>query len=570
MLEEQPQETRGDSTVPAAAERHGLAGRWSRLLERYEAELGQQQDRNQRLRLLLAAARLLEEKLGRPEEALPRLEEALRLDAGFSPARRALKRLHREAGRLELLAGQLAAEVQAVSGSLKRAQLHWERGQTFDALGDEPSARQAYTDALAEAPGFLPALYALEPLLARAGEWTELARRLEQVIPRCSEPADQAALLTALGRLREEQLDDPEGSFEAYALAVDVFPQEVEALAALERLCRRLGRWADLARVLEKEAALSEGGPSGAATMLEVARIRLDLLADPAAARLALEEAVALDPLHRPSLEALASLLGAPADRPLLAEVLGRWAGVESEPRERADLLTRQGLLLLELGEEEQAVAALEEAVHSHSTHLPALQALGECYRRRGSWRSLARLQLEEGRSQADPELKARALLRAAEILERQLGDSEAALAALHEALATGPGRLAALRELSRLLGRLGRWAELAQVLAREAERATDPEQSVLHLLELSRVSEERLDDLDGAVQVLEAVLRLEPGHLPALERLAPLYRRQERWAELVATLLEAAEQLGDPRAVVALLADAARTAEEGLGDAER
>lgn len=565
MVEEQAQQTRKEAGGGGADD-----GSAQRLLAMYEAELKLEPDGAPRTRLLLAAGRVLDERLGRRSEAIRHYEQALALDPGFQPARRALKRLYRSLGQLEQVADVLAAEAEAAPTPLKRAQACWERGQTLEALGNEAGARAAYQAALAAAPAFLPALFALEPLLLRAGEYTALAGWLEQVIPCCTEPADQAVLLTALGRLREGQLDDAEGAFDAYTQAVELFPQEVEALAALERLCRRLQRWSDLARVLEKEAALSEAGPSGASTLLEVARIRSDLLGDQAGARAALEEAAALDPLHRPTLDALAALLNGPADRPRLAEVLGRCARLEPEPLARADLLTRQAALLLELGEEDEAVAALEQALQAYPQHRPALQALGEHHRRRGNARGLAQMQLAEARSQADVELRARGLLRAAELYERQLGDSETALQVLQEALQTGPGRLAAVRELSRLLGKLGRWAELARVLEGEAERATDPEQALLHLLELARVQDERLDDPAAAVRSLEAILVLHPGHRTALERLMQLHRRLERWEALIRTLLTLAEHLKDSRSVVAALTDAGRVAEEGLGDPER
>jgi len=547
----------------------GDPGGWEQLLQLYLGELAAAQGEH-KARLLYAIGRLQEERLGRPRDALRSYEEALRGAPTYHPPRRAAKRLYREGGQPDLVAELLAGEAAAATTTLERAQVLWEQGQLFESLGRREAALASYRGALAAEPAFAPALAALQPLLAARGGWAELAEVVAAAIPGCVDMVERAALYSLLGRLREVYLDDLEGAWEAFDEAVALNPQEVEALAALERLCRRLHRWSDLARTLELEAALSESGPSSASTLLEVARIRQDLLGDPGQAQVALEEALSLDPHHRPSLEALAGLLGVAGRQERLAEILGRWAEVETEPRERADLYYRRSQLLLRLGRQAEALEALHQSHHAYPHHRPTLQALGELLRRAHDWSGLAAMQLEEARSLEDPDQRALALLRTAEVFARRLGDDLTAVAVLREAVATGPGRLAAIRELSRLLGRLERWTEQAELLAREAERSPDPEQASEHLRELARVREERLADPAGAAQALEQALRLDPDERPVLEKLVQLYRELGCGEDLIRVLLLLAERVEDQRAVVALFGEAGRVAEETLGDGGR
>lgn len=545
------------------------SAKWTRLLAVYERELAVEGPPARRARLLYAAARILDERLGQRREALRRYDEALRDDPRLLPARRALKRLYRQMGQPEMLARMLTEEAELAGSGLERARCLWQRGQVLEALGLHDEAAHAYQDALDDVPSFLPALYSLEPRLRGAQDWGRLSRLLREAAATTGDPQERASLLRSLGGLLEGPLDDPQAALDAYREAVELAPHDVEALATLEQLARRMERWEDLAAVLDHEAALSEHGPSAATALLEAARVRLERLDDPASARVTLRRALELDGRHRASLELLATLLDPEEEQEELAEVLGAWALAEPDAAERADLLSRQAVLLEARGRHAASILALEATLAAYPLHQAALQALGAHYREHGDYAALCQLQLAEARATEDLDLRAQGLLRAAELLDEELGDPILAVAVLREALETGPGRLAVVRELRRLLARAERWSELADILEREAERSLEPSQAVGHWLELARVREDHLDDPVGAATALRCLLELQADHRGALEALARLCRHLRRWEELVGALLASAELTDDTRAVAATLCEAGRVRGEELGDVE-
>jgi tetratricopeptide (TPR) repeat protein len=110
-------------------------------------------------------------------------------------------------------------------------------------------------------------------------------------------------------------------------------------------------------------------------------------------------------------------------------------------------------------------------------------------------------------------------VLRAA-VLTELYRDAEAETAA-RSALELAPGHPEALFTLGVLAQRRGRHAE-AVALYREALRG-DPEGLFLHARHNLAVALARLGDRQGARRELEAVLRVQPGFVPAQQSLARL-----------------------------------------------
>jgi tetratricopeptide (TPR) repeat protein len=97
--------------------------------------------------------------------------------------------------------------------------------------------------------------------------------------------------------------------------------------------------------------------------------------------------------------------------------------------------------------------------------------------------------------------------------------------------------------ELERLLAVASRWHDLVELLERRAElHATlgDGAAEIGALARAADVWEGKLDDADAAGDILEKILKREPGSVAALTRLSRIYERAGDWAKCKQTLEQA------------------------------
>ena len=529
---------------------------WRKKLISYEAELGATAEPAMQARLQHAMGRLLEDRLDEPREALVHYQEAAAADPAYRPALRDARRLFRSSDQPLMAAEILHRESRCVPDAVTRAALHWERGQLLEQAGaDTTVIRAAHEAALAADPTCVPALHALGPILAASADWQALSDAYGEAAGASEDPTTRAGLLCEQARVTELHLEGAEVACDMYSVAVDADPTHLVALVELERLARRCARWSLLAQTLERTAALSGAGTDAAHDLDEAAGIHLRQLGDEAAAHRCLLLALAADSEHVPSLDGAEGLLRGHASYQSLADLRGRQAEAAVGAAEKAAFLCRQADLLARLPDRsEEALTVYRRAAALSPTYLPALKELGRRLEETGEWQELVDLQLAEAAALEDPSARGERWMRAAELLERKLGLEDRAIEVLQRATGSGPGRLRAVRELVRLLGRAGRWEEAAGALVTEVESSDEPEHRVEHLRRLAEIRESHLEDRVEAVRALHELLEDRPEDLAARSELGRLLRDLEWWEELAESRLQEAELLDDARGIVALL----------------
>ncbi|MDI7268113.1 MAG: tetratricopeptide repeat protein, partial [Myxococcota bacterium] len=261
---------------------------------------------------------------------------------------------------------------------------------------------------------------------------------------------------------------------------------------------------------------------------------------------------------------------GRPAAVGALIQRYRREASEDRAGRERAALLYEIGRLFEEhLGDAGQAVVHFREAVEADGTFVPVLRALRRHVMGRGAAAEV--LDLLDREIAATPEGPARAgLLRErGGVLERDLGRADEARAAYVEALRVDPSDGMAARALAVAARRARDWPALREALTCEAARTVSPDARRAVLLELARLNEMVLGDLDAAEAGYREAARLEGGVTEAREALERIAWKAGRWADLVAMLAEDAAAIDGP-ARADLLYQIARISVDRLGDRHR
>jgi tetratricopeptide (TPR) repeat protein len=330
------------------------------------------------------------------------------------------------------------------------------------------------------------------------------------------------------------------------------------------------GRWQELLAVLTEDSARLEG-EARADVLYEIARLSIDHLDDPARARLALEEVRTIQPDRPLALRELLALYEAAASWEEAAITARALASLSSDPREKILLLHRLGLMLHEqLARPDDAILALRVGLALDPLSPPLLQSLGEILVRHGRWADLCSMHLAEAEGQQDPERKALAFCRAAEVCERQLEKPGDAVVHYEAALGVRPFFPPALRGLEILYRRTGLARDLAGLFGRLADNATEPSLKIGYLERRAATLENVVGDVEGAVVSFEAILELDPGHAAARAALMRIHEQRRDWEQLIAQLKRLAERDRSEEGAAALLLRAGEIAERELGDPAR
>jgi tetratricopeptide (TPR) repeat protein len=490
--------------------------------------------------LALRAGRLYEQHQD------PRAEERYRtvLEAGGGggpgeaergEALSALERLYRGRGDgarlVEIL--ERRAEVELDIGEKKR--LLTEAAtirQTFDPqTSSSEEAVAAWRKVLAVDEADATALDALAALYERAGSWRELVEVLEERARFSEVPAEQAQLKGRIGQLYAERLEELDKAAQVYRDLVDLEPDSLAALEALEQVERRRGDPAAVQEVLVRRLQAVGAGAGQIPVYLQLADLALSTAgkeASPEDAIGYLHEVLTLAPGHGQATERLLALLEENGKYHDLVDVLTQEANRRGQAGDAAGevaLLVRVADVWEgRLGSPESATEILERILARDPTSVRALA-------------SLARIYESAGESDKCRETLARALPLAktgeeqAELhfrigrLDAQEGGDAAGEAAYRRALAAWPQHKGAREGLEAIARGRGAWDEVVELLRlREAEVAGDEAAARALYVELAQILLGKLGRPGDALPWLERARALAPDEPTVLEPLGDLY----------------------------------------------
>jgi golgin subfamily B member 1 len=482
---------------------------------------------------LYQAARLQEETLGRPLDAVSTYQQVLALDGEDLPAIDKLIELYLKLERWEDLLGVYAKRADIVTSPGEKKAMYAEIGTVYEReLRDNARAIDSYQRILEVDPDDRTAIARLDALYLATGNYRELLSVLEREVDLTIDPYEAVSYRFRIAELWDERLGDSARAVEGFREILDLAPDHQPTLAALEGMIR--------------------GG------------------------REPLKAAEVLDPVYRQ--------LG---EWQKLAAVQEVRVAHETDALRKVELL--QGLAELQ----ELQLGSAQAAFHAFGRSLPfdprnpvtqsSLERLGE---QLGAWREVTQLydagveQLAQARDGSHLELA----LRSAQIYEIQLDDVDAAITRYQKVIDVDSGHVQALEALDRLYGASGRWNELSEVLKKEMEVAASPDAVLDTQYRLGQVLQTRLHRVGDAVAQYREILAAEPGYRPAVqsletlfsegqlpaeigEVLEPLYRMSGAWSSLIGVHEVQLQHQKDQTERVAMMHRVAEIAEDKAGD---
>jgi tetratricopeptide (TPR) repeat protein len=546
------------------------AGRKEDLFQNLAAQRAAATDAAARERVLARMAALAAE-LGRLDEAVALWKDLLQARPRHEEALVALEELYERLERWSDLAQHLRLRVQATVDRREIARLNDKLGLVLRSrLGDPTQAIQSYKAVLDTDPRNRRALEALRDIHAAQGDLDALVAVWRRLVPLQEDAAgvkrarlELAEVLLRAGNKRE--------AIEQAKLAFDIEPHAAEELVRIEEIFRQAGAAQDGVRAAEARAALlaAQGGPAEAVpAWLAVAELwKAQKRGDAAAA--ALEKVLELDPANRTAYEELRQLHSEAGNWRALARVCDLFAPQLADPAEKLVLLKEvAGIHEKKLGQKEMAFLAWCRALSEAPGDADALAAAERLAVDTEAFDELAAV-LEQVAEEARGMVKARLLLRLGKLKDERLDDADAAEASYRRALEADPASPEALEALTQLFKRRGRVRDLVITLEQKLEAAAGLDEKKAMLLEVAKLYDGEMGDVEEAVTALRRVLELDGSDAAALEQLSGLYRREQRWQDLAQVLSRARDLAASDEARVVFQLQIAGLYENEISDDE-
>jgi tetratricopeptide (TPR) repeat protein len=528
-----------------------------------------------RRRAFLKIAQLAEQRLSDDALAIRTYAALLEEDPKERAALEALDRLYRKTSQwrvlAEVLEKQLALSPDDDAIRLQLAALREEQ------LNDVAGAIALYQKVLERDPSSMTARAALErhlrgelqheaatillPIYERAGEWARLCEANE-VLAQKAQGERLVEILRTVGRVREEKLDDPSGALDAYTRALRAAPADRDLYVRLEKLAERLNAWPQLVTLFREIASRPLALPVQIELRCRLGRLYRDRLNEIERAVATFQRVSDLDAKNVEAAIALEDLYARTGRKVELAELLRRRLSSVESLEERVQVATR---LVAALGGDDETVRALESELAMRPEDPARLRGLAE---------------LLTARVSADPTISQSRALELWEKLAKLQPDEPRAFDALAE-LHLAAGRfLEAAKALERRSSSPSKWARLYRLRLERLDDPTGAKRALTNAIDEGALDSPSLGVNEKAQLALawaqedpeqidrwQRVLELDPKQEHARTTLETLYRRAEKWLELISLLKERLPLVEDKPRRIAVWLDIDRINEEQLGD---
>ncbi len=508
---------------------------------------------------------LWESPLRHPRNAAVAYQQAFKLSPRFLANIRAARRLFAEVGNWVMVVTLIDAEFSASDARRAQAALLFEKGQLLEQrLSREDDARAVIAQCLELEPEDVTLLVQLEQVYSEKSDYPALVKVYALLAANVNEPAARAVYLTSAGLLQEDRLKDPKAAAALFREAFVLDRRDPQLLAAMKRVAQREGTVDEELAALAAEA--ESQGPSAAPTFLQISKAyeRLGRPEDALSALMAARRVSPNDPLI---LSELARIYEGQSRFDELADVLLAWVGANTDESEFVALNQRLAALYEQLQREVDAVGRYHAILNRVPGHAGALAGLGKLHYRAQNWQGLLDTYDAEAAATDDPRQKAGRLYKAAETLEERLNRIDDAIARYNACLQLSPGYLPAQKALIRLYEKLGRWQELVTMYEQDLLQTSDREQLISTLNKIAAIYEDRINDLERAIECLRRVLDLSPDHPPTMRNLGRLYERGGKWQDLLELNDSETRLASDTKQIVSLAHRNAEILEEQLKD---
>ncbi len=547
--------------------------RWDSLYDVMERDAEAQDDPEARADLYAQMAAIAEQMLDRKNDAVDLWNRVLQMRDDDVQALQQLRRLYTEEQRWTDLVGVIEREVELTLLPDDQLPLYESLGVIWsDNLGNDSASIDAWRKVLEIDPYHLDALIAVRQLFMNASEFAELAAVLYLLIEHPEvDAANMLVYWEQLGEIQGDTLMATDKAIQAWKQVLAHDPSHERALESLERLFLAEGQWEEAAEILEMKLDRVSDAEGRIDLLLQIAEIWETKILDRERAARYYELVLEIDPLHERAGSALESIYREIATLESFQALATLYLDRADHNAHDADRFLEARRASARVFEEQLQqlegaflvlVTAFRADTIDDSSLLVDLERLAG---QTGQWQDLvSEVQKVLGELPDSPD--AADLHRKVGVWQSQhLDQPDDAVYHLQRALAIESDNVEVMELLEGLYRQIGAWAELAQILRARVELTTDPDEQVELWRKLGELYEMQMGQIDDAIDAYNAILRIDPSDILAIESLERIYEAYDRWQSLVGVLNQKASATYDPDEIVQIRFRIAQVLEERL-----
>ena len=300
----------------------------------------------------------------------------------------------------------------------------------------------------------------------------------------------------------------------AYQKVLDVEPENLVALRALEALYEKTSQYDKYLGVLESQLRISAGDGERISLYERIAATHEERFANLPRAAAAYEQIIEIDPRNYAAYHLLARLYQQIGNHEALVETHKKHIASTTDAATRIELYVAMGqVYATRLQDLDRAIEAYTDALALDPSEPNALAALADLYEKLGEWDHAVTMlgRVVQGSDDArKPEL----YWRMGRIQYKELGEPGTAEASLLRGLALAPEHVPTMEALIEQYSDRGDWLKAAEMMKRAETHARVAVDKVRLLCDAANIHLYKLRAVDQARQLYAAAIALDPEHV--------------------------------------------------------
>ena len=523
---------------------------WPELVKVLESQLDVVTTERERIDILMQLANIHEEHFLKADIAAQRLEQVLEIDPNHEEAYFALERAYRKLRQWTELINVYERHISATLDRKTKIDLYASIAQVHaDELEDAEKAIDAYRNIVDLDDSNIPALEALSKLYDKQGDASQSIDYMTRVAELTQDTKQRVESYYKIGKALDEKLGDRVSAQDRYEMALDLDPSHLLTLGALRQIATDNADYDKAARYIDQEQSYTPAPRQRARLLVELGRLREEMLGDHDSAVLAWEAGYEADPENEEAAlplvdEYILKELWEKAE-PLL-DMLTRKAGKRDRGEQHA-LQNKLGKVCQALGADEKALKAYTAAHQLDLTDQLTIRGLAEvCFRLKDWGASLTNYQ-KVLTSLGEDETEARAdVYYKLGCVKREQGQAKQAINNFEKALGVEASHRPTLEALVGIYGDLKDWKQVVNYKRQILDSVVEGEERFKILGEIADIWQDNDKNPTKAIEALEDAKDLQPENRPLLHKLLALYEATQNWAKMIDTISAIADMEKD------------------------
>ena len=524
--------------------------KWPELLEVLEMHLDVVQTERERAEVLMQIADLQEAQFFKADLAAQRLEQVVEIDPTNEQAFEMLARCYHRLRQWHDLISTLERHINATDDRFKKIELFTAIAETYgEQIEDQERSLDAYLAITDLDDNHVPALEALARLYERMDDPANAIDYMTRVADLTVDGGQKVDSFYRIGIQLQEKLGDTYQARAKFEQAIDLDPTHTPTLEALRKIAIDESDWDLATRYLDMEQQNTETPRARAKLLVELGRIRWEMLDEQEIAIEAYQLAHQADPDNEDAALPLARYY-MDNERwqeaaPLTDMLVGKAAKKERE--EQLDLYMMHGEVEAHIGRYDEALRAYQAAHKLDLTNQAAIRGLADVNFELRDWAGALTNYQKVLTSLGDDDVDERAsVYYKLGCVKREQGQAKQAINNFEKGLALDSAHRDTLDALVAIYETNNDWTQACAYRQQILDTVVDGDERFRLLNELADIWSGKVGDPQQALFAYEQASDLQPDDHQIQHKMLALYQKTDQWDRMVDVLQRIAE--GDPK----------------------